>query len=61
MYPVSETNILYAIFASWKIQAYNHLSLPLLSVPEAPHWPPNSKGLAFYEKKKKLFCINCLI
>ena len=55
MYPVSETNILYAIFASWKIQAYNHLSLPLLSVPEAPHWPPNSKGLAFYEKKQNYF------
>ena len=50
MYSVSETSYVYLLFVSWKIEAINHLILPLLLVPEWSYWPLNLKGLTFYKK-----------
>ena len=36
-----------------KYEAFNHLILPLLIVPEWIYRSPNSKGLAFYTQKNK--------
>ena len=58
MYPVSETKLVIMVFVSWKIEAFNHLILPLLLVPEWPYWPPNSSGLHFIKQYKCYFTLN---
>ena len=52
MYPVFATNFVSVVLASWNIEAFSHLILPILLFSEWSYCPPNSKIFAFCERNK---------